>query len=144
VNAKDRKKLIVNYSIFARTCLRDSYVGGTRKIRTILITQALDEVHIPTQESNYKSSFIAKLSCNTPTVVTSEGRTGEYEDADVNSDIHFNHQKGSLIYIVCKDIADSLDEAVRLDAIIINFSNAFDLVPHDRLLKELAASGVDS
>ena len=38
---------------------------------------------------------------------------------------------------VCQDISDSLDEAARLDAIIIGFSNAFDLVLHDRLLKKL-------
>ena len=31
-----------------------------------------------------------------------------------------------------------------MDAIIIDFSKAFDLVPHDRLLKKIAASGVDS
>jgi len=35
---------------------------------------------------------------------------------------------------VCQDISDSLDEAARLDAIIIDFSKAFDLVLHDRLL----------
>jgi len=50
----------------------------------------------------------------------------------------------SQIITVCQDISDSLDEATRLDAIIIDFSKAFDLVPHDRLLKEIAASGVDS
>jgi hypothetical protein len=32
----------------------------------------------------------------------------------------------SKIITVCQDIADSLDEAVRLDAIIIDFSKAFD------------------
>jgi hypothetical protein len=48
----------------------------------------------------------------------------------------------SQIITVYQDIADSLDEAVRLDAIIIDFSKAFDLVPHDRLLKKIAASGV--
>ena len=31
-----------------------------------------------------------------------------------------------------------------MDAIIINSSKAFDLVPHDCLLMKLAASGVDS
>jgi hypothetical protein len=37
-----------------------------------------------------------------------------------------------------------LDEEVGIDAIIIAFSKAFDLVLHDRLLTKLAASGVDS
>jgi hypothetical protein len=41
----------------------------------------------------------------------------------------------SQIITVCQDISDSLDEAARLDAIIIDFSKAFDLVLHDRLLK---------
>ena len=45
---------------------------------------------------------------------------------------------------IFQSISDSLDEATRLDAIIIDFSKAFDLVPHDRLLKKIAASGVDS
>jgi hypothetical protein len=39
------------------------------------------------------------------------------------------------IVTVCQDISDSLHEATRLDAIIIDFSKAVDLVPHDRLLK---------
>jgi len=43
----------------------------------------------------------------------------------------------SQIITVCQDISDSLDEAARLDAIIIGFSKAFDLFPHDRLLKKL-------
>jgi len=37
-----------------------------------------------------------------------------------------------------------LDEKVSIDVIIIDFSKAFDLVPHDQLLMKLAASGVDS
>jgi len=32
----------------------------------------------------------------------------------------------------------------RIDAIITDFSKAFDLVPHDRLFTKLAASVVDS
>ena len=50
----------------------------------------------------------------------------------------------SQVVTVCQDIADSLDEGVRTDAIIIDFSKAFDLVPHDRLLTKIAATGVDS
>ena len=50
----------------------------------------------------------------------------------------------SKIITVCQDISDSLDEATRLDMIIIDFSKAFDLVPHDWPLKKIAASGVES
>jgi len=45
---------------------------------------------------------------------------------------------------VYQDKADSMEEGTGIDAIIIDFSKAFDLVPPDRLLTILAASGVDS
>jgi hypothetical protein len=45
---------------------------------------------------------------------------------------------------VCQNIAEFSDEGVGIDAIIIDFSKAFDLVPHDRLLTKLATSIVDS
>jgi hypothetical protein len=48
------------------------------------------------------------------------------------------------VITVSQDIAESLDEVVGIDAIITDFSKAFDLVPHDRLLTQLAASCVDS
>ena len=40
----------------------------------------------------------------------------------------------SQVVTVCQDIAALLDEGFRTDAIVIDFSKAFDLVPHDRLL----------
>jgi hypothetical protein len=49
----------------------------------------------------------------------------------------------SQLATVCQDIADSLDEGVRTDAIVIDFSKAFDLVPHDRLLQKISETGVD-
>jgi hypothetical protein len=48
----------------------------------------------------------------------------------------------SQIIVVCQDISDSQDEAIRVDAIIIDYSKAFGLVPHDWLLKKIAAMGV--
>ena len=53
------------------------------------------------------------------------------------------HSCESQLVTVCQDIADTMDKGVRTDAIIIDFSKAFDLVPHDRLLKKLGQSGVD-
>ena len=49
----------------------------------------------------------------------------------------------SKVITVCQDITDSLDEGVRTDTKIIAFSKAFDLVPHDRLLTIIMATGVD-
>ena len=49
----------------------------------------------------------------------------------------------SWVVTVCQDIAESQDEGVRTDAIIIDFWKAFDLVPHDRLLTKIAATGVN-
>jgi hypothetical protein len=48
------------------------------------------------------------------------------------------------VITVCQGIADSLDNGGRIDAIIIDFAKAFDVVPHDRLLMKTATSGVDS
>jgi hypothetical protein len=45
--------------------------------------------------------------------------------------------------MVSQDIADALDEAVRTDAIVLDYSKAFDLVPHDRLLMKFAETAVD-
>ena len=49
----------------------------------------------------------------------------------------------SQLVMVCQDMANSLDKEVRTDAIIIGISKAFDLVPHDRLLRKIAGAGVD-
>jgi hypothetical protein len=49
----------------------------------------------------------------------------------------------SQIIAVSQDISESLDEATMPDAIIIILSKAFHRVPHDRLLKKLADTGVD-
>jgi hypothetical protein len=50
----------------------------------------------------------------------------------------------SQVITVYQDIADTLDKGGRMDAIIVDFSKAFDLVPHGRLLVKIADSGVDN
>jgi len=49
----------------------------------------------------------------------------------------------SQVITVCQDIADSLDNGDKIDAIIVDFPKAFDLVPHGRLLTKIANSDVD-
>jgi len=50
----------------------------------------------------------------------------------------------SQLITVCQDIAHSLENGDRIDAIIIDFSKAFELIPHGRLLTKIANSGMDS
>ena len=50
----------------------------------------------------------------------------------------------SQVIVVCQDVADCLDNGDRIDAVIIDFSKAFDIVPHGRLLTKIANSGMDS
>jgi hypothetical protein len=50
----------------------------------------------------------------------------------------------SRVITVCQDLADTLDNGDRMDAIIVDFLKAFDLVPHGRLLVKIANSGVDT
>jgi len=50
----------------------------------------------------------------------------------------------SQVITVCQDIADALDNGDRIDAIIVDISKAFDLVPHGRLLVKTANSCVDA
>jgi hypothetical protein len=48
------------------------------------------------------------------------------------------------VITVCQHIADCMDSEERSDVMVIDFSNAYDLVPLDRLLVEIANLGVDS
>jgi len=50
----------------------------------------------------------------------------------------------SQVITVCQNISDCLDDGDRIGTIIVDFSKAFDLVPHGRLLMKIANSGVDS
>ena len=48
------------------------------------------------------------------------------------------------VITVCQVIADSLGNGDRIDAIVINFSKAFELVPQDWLLMKIVILGMDS
>jgi len=54
------------------------------------------------------------------------------------------YSRESQVIAGCQDIADCMDNGDRIDAIVIDFSEAFDLGPHDQLLMKIAKSGVDS
>jgi hypothetical protein len=52
--------------------------------------------------------------------------------------------RGASISYGLPEVVDCMGDGDRIDAIVISFSKAFDLVPHDRLLMKIANLGVDS
>ena len=46
--------------------------------------------------------------------------------------------------MVCQDIADALDNGDRINAIVVDFSKAFDLVPPGQLLVKITNSRGDT
>jgi hypothetical protein len=57
----------------------------------------------------------------------------------------FRLRYSSAIHLVtvCQDIAYSLNKGVRTGTIIMHISKAFDLVQHEWLLTNIAATGVE-
>jgi hypothetical protein len=58
-------------------------------------------------------------------------------------DFRPRYKRESQLVTFCLDFANSLGKGIRTEAKIIEFSMAFDFVPHDRLLKKIVAAGVD-
>ncbi len=49
----------------------------------------------------------------------------------------------SQVVQLFQDLADEIDAGGRVDAVVIDFAKAFDVVPHNRLVQKLINSGID-
>ena len=52
------------------------------------------------------------------------------------------HSTESQLIITTQDLAQSLNKKLQVDMIILDFSKAFDTVPHNRLLNKLDRYGI--
>ena len=52
------------------------------------------------------------------------------------------HYTESQLIITTQDLAQSLNKKLQVDMIILDFSKAFDTVPHNRLLNKLDRYGI--
>ena len=53
-----------------------------------------------------------------------------------------NHSRESQLILTVEDLAMNLDHGDQMDMIILNFSKAFDKVPHQRLINKLQFYGI--
>jgi len=90
---------------------------------------------------NYRPVSLTSVLCKQMEHVIAGYIRQVWEDRDwFDEDQHVfrpGYSCESQVIAVSQDISDSLDEATRLDAIIIDFTKAFDLVLHDWLHKKL-------
>jgi hypothetical protein len=54
-----------------------------------------------------------------------------------------SHSCETQLVSICQDLADSIDKGEQIDAILLDFSKAFDMVPHDLVLKKMKPLGLD-
>ena len=98
--------------------------------------------------TNYRSVSLTSVDCKQMEhVIASYLRQVWYKNGWLYEGQH-GFRRGysceSQVVTVYQDIVDSLDNGNRIDTSIIDFSKAFDLVPHGRLLTKIENSGVDS
>jgi hypothetical protein len=71
---------------------------------------------------------------------------GHYDDNNILVDVQHGFRPGhsceTQLTITSQDLAKSLDRGEQMDAVVLDFSKAFDRVPHQRLLRKLHHYGV--
>jgi hypothetical protein len=96
------------------------------------------------QVSNYRPVSLTSVVCKQIKYVVASYLRKIWDKKDLLFDGQHGFRPGysceSKVITGFQDIADSLDNRSRIDAIIIDFSKAFSLVSHDCLLTKIAAS----
>ena len=96
--------------------------------------------------SNYRPVSLTSVGCKVLEQIISHHLL-EYFD---ENDILVDHQHGfrsrrsceTQLILTYQDLAQTTDKRGQVDMLVLDFAKAFDTVPHQRLLKKLAAYGV--
>ncbi len=99
-----------------------------------------------TQPSNYRPLSLTSICCNVMERIIHSNVMDHLDEHDILCD----HQHGfrqnrsceSQLILTTTDFAKSLNKGQQTDAIIMDFSKAFDVVAHRRLLLKLSHYGI--
>jgi len=116
--------------------------GDWKKATVVPIYKGGDRLVV----GNYRLVSLTSLVCKQVKRIIAGYLTEDCEVSGWLCDGQYGFRSGysceHQLVTVRQDIVDSLNEGVRTDVIIVDFSKAFDLVPHDRLLMKIAATGL--
>lgn len=96
---------------------------------------------------NYRPVSLTSVVCKQMEHLVAEYIRGILDKNNVIYEGQHGFRKGfsceSQVVSVSQDIADSLDKGTTVHAIIIDFTKAFDLVPHDKLIQKISRLNID-
>ena len=96
--------------------------------------------------ANYRPISLTAVCCKLLEHVVRSGITNHLESNKIltNAQHGFRKQRSceSQLLLTINDFASTLDEGGQTDAILLDFSKAFDVVPHKRLLLKLHYYGI--
>ena len=100
------------------------------------------------QPANYRPISLTSILCKTLEHILHSTIITHLEHNNVLSELQHGFRKKrsteSQLILTVQDLAADLDKGQQIDAILLDFSKAFDKVPHRRLLLKLHHSGVRS
>ena len=96
--------------------------------------------------SNYRPVSLTSVACKVLEHIVSHHLMGYFDENNILVD----HQHGfrsrrsceTQLILTYQDLAQTTDKRGQVDMLVLDFAKAFDTVPHQRLLKKLAAYGV--
>lgn len=96
--------------------------------------------------SNYRPVSLTSIPCKLLEHIIHSNMMKHFENHNVLNDEQHGFRKGrsceTQLSLTVNDLAKILDKQGQADVIIMDFSKAFDLVPHQRLLLKLKQAGI--
>ena len=96
--------------------------------------------------SNYRPVSITSICCKVIEHIICSHVLDLYDNHNILVDAQHGFRAGrsceTQLIITCHDLAKSLDDRQQVDAVVLDFSKAFDRVPHQRLLLKLQHYGI--
>ena len=100
-----------------------------------------------TTASNYRPISLTCVICKTMEHILYHHITAHLDQQNILEDYQHGFRKGrsceTQLIITIEEIAKSLDNRSQVDLLMLDFSKAFDTVPHARLLKKLEHYGIN-